>query len=150
MVPAGLSVSQVMFAREETWGFGPGGNETGVIIFKLPVDIAGKIERNGIAFLHQYVPTLIVVRHGDERPVTLRWKATPVLVEGSGNDTNLTQTYDIEKYLNRFGFGLILNDEVTREINDALSSQGNFVDDNGRRLMVIMPKTGRVVIAYRG
>jgi hypothetical protein len=44
----------------------------------------------------------------------------------------------------------LIDAEVTRDINDALSSKGNFIDDNGRRLIIIVPKAGKVIFAYRG
>jgi hypothetical protein len=150
MAPAGLGVSQVVYAREESWGFGPGGNETGVIMFELPVDVARNIERQGITSLDQYVSAQVIVRRGSSSRIRARWKATPVPVEGSDDDTNSTLTYDIGKYLNRYGFGLLIDKEVARNINDALSSQGNFVDDDGRRLIIVMPKAAKLVFAYRG
>jgi hypothetical protein len=128
MVPAGLAVTEVIYAREDSWGFGPGGNETGVVVFGLSLDVASNIQQQS----------------------TTRWKATPVSVEGSDNDTNATLSYDIGQYLNRYGFGLQIDEKVTRTINDALSSQGNFVDDNGGRVIIVIPKAAKLVIAYRG
>jgi hypothetical protein len=128
MVPAGLAASGVIYAREESWGFGPGGNETGVIMFGLLPNVASNIQQQD----------------------AIRWKSTPVLVEGSDDYTNATLSYDINQYLNRYGSGLLIDEEVTRIINDALSSRGNFVDDNGRRLIIIMPRAAKLVIAYRG
>jgi len=150
MAPVGLGVSQVLYSLEESWGFGPGGNETGIVVFELPVDVASRIERQGIRFLDQRVSSQTVVRRGTDMRIPYRWNATPVRVEGSDDNTNLARSYDIGEYLNRYGFGLVIDKEVTRTINDALSSRGNFVDDNGRRLLIIMPKARKLVFAYRG
>ncbi len=128
MVPAGVAVSEIIYAHEESWGFGPGGNETGVIIFGLQPNAALNLQHQG----------------------DLQWKATPALVKGSDSNTNSTMSYDIGQYLNRYGFGLLIDEEVTRTINDALSSQGNFVQDDPRRLIIIIPKAAKLVIAYRG
>ena len=130
MLPAGLVVSELVYAREESWGFGPGGNETGMIVFELPPDVVSGFQQHA-------------------KNNSIQWKATPVAVEGSDGD-NATFSYDIGQYLNRYGFGLSINNELTRNINDALSSRGNFVYDNGRRLIIIMPRVARLVIAYRG
>lgn len=150
MAPAGLGVSQVLYAREESWGFGPGGNESGVIMFELPVDVARAIERQGIAFLDQCASARGLVRGASASRTAYQWKATPVPIEGSDDSTNSTQSYNIDEYLNRYGFGLPIDKKLARNINDALSSQGNFVDDNGRRLIIIMPKAAKLVVAYRG
>ncbi|WP_146172010.1 hypothetical protein [Pseudoduganella armeniaca] len=128
MVPAGLAVTEIIYAHEDSWGFGPGSNETGVVVFGLSPGVASNIQQQR----------------------TTRWKATPVSVEGSDKNTNATRSYDIGQYLNRYGFGIRIDEEVTRTINDALSSQGNFVDDNGRRVIIVIPKTSKLVIAYRG
>lgn len=128
MVPEGLAVSEIIYAREDSWGFGPGGNETGVVVFGLSPDVASNIQQQR----------------------TSRWKATPASVEGSDDDTNATISYDIRQYLNRYGLGVEIDEKITRTINDALSSPGNFVDDDGRRVIIIMPTAAKLVIAYRG
>lgn len=145
MVPTGLAVSRVVYAREESWGFGPGGNETGVIMFELPLGVAHNIQQQGITFLDQYVSAQVVVRRGSSSQIPFNWKATSVHVEGADDDGNSTLTYDIGKYLNRYGFGLLIDKDVARSINDALYNYGNFVDDDGRRLVIIMPKDGKLV-----
>jgi hypothetical protein len=150
MLPAGLGMSRIVYAREESWGFGPGGNETGVIIFDLPVDVLHNIEGQGITFLEQHVSAHALVGSGAGSPAPLRWMAPPVRVDGSDDDTNSTLSYHIAEYLNRYGFGIHIDKEVTRTIDNALSTEGNFVVDDGRRLIIIMPKPAKVVIAYRG
>jgi hypothetical protein len=145
MLPEALRVSHVIYAREESWGFGPGGNETGVVVFELPTDVASNIERQGMEFLEHHLPA-----QDSRSRIPFRWKETPARVEGSGDDTNSSLNYDITQYLNRYGFGILIDAEVTRDINDALSSKGNFIDDNGRRLIIIVPKAGKVIFAYRG
>jgi len=45
MVPAGLAVTEVIYAREDSWGFGQGGNETGVVVFGLSLDVASNIQQ---------------------------------------------------------------------------------------------------------
>lgn len=117
-------------------------------MFELPVEIASSIEWQGIGFLDQYMSERVAAHHGSSNP--FRWKATPVRVEGADGDTNSSLSYDINKYLNRYGFGILIDKEVARNINDALSSQGNFVDDNGRRLIILMPKAAKLVVAYSG
>jgi len=149
LVPAGLGVKQVVYAREESRGFGPGGNETGLIIFELPDHVARNIQQQGIKFLHQNVSAQVADGGAGSR-VSRNWKITPVRVEGSDDDTNFTRTYDIGKYLNRYGFGIPIDKEVGRYIDGALSGQGNFIDDDGRRLIIVMPEAGKLVYAYRG
>jgi hypothetical protein len=150
LVPAGLGVSQVLYAREESWGFGPGGNETGLIIFELPADVARNIQQQGIAYLNRNVSAQVADGRGASSRFSGKWTTTPARVEGSDDDTNFTPTYDIGKYLNRYGFGIPIDKKVGRYIDDALSGHGNFVDDDGRRLIIVMPEAGKLVYAYRG
>jgi len=51
--PKGLGVSKILYVAEESSGFGPGGNETGVIVYELPENAATEIEKNGVAYLEK-------------------------------------------------------------------------------------------------
>ena len=39
-VPEAMGVWRVLYAAEESWGFGPGGNETGIIVYAMPREVA--------------------------------------------------------------------------------------------------------------
>lgn len=148
--PNGLGVSKVLYATEESWGFGPGGNETGVIVYELPESAAGEIEKNGIAYLEKLSQHRTSSANNDWHGVYRHWMPTPILLEGSDNNTNKTLSYDIDEYLNRYGFGININPQVRREINDAISNSGSFAAYGRIGLVIIIPKSRKVIYAYNG
>jgi len=150
MTPPCLGVLKVVYSKEETWGFGPGGNETGIVIFELPHDIANDIEQQGLRFLNQCASTRVVAESSRKARTLYTWRATPVLVEATGSDMNKVLTQNITEYLNKYGFQIVLERKFEKNIDNALSSPGNWVDDNGSRLIIIMPKASKLVFAYRG
>jgi hypothetical protein len=52
-LPNGLNVWRVLFSKQESSGFGPGANESGLILYALPEDKAVQISRSGIAFFNR-------------------------------------------------------------------------------------------------
>ena len=46
-VPSQLQVRKIIYAKEKLYGLGRGGNETGIIIYKLPNHVAKEIEKQG-------------------------------------------------------------------------------------------------------
>jgi len=73
-----------------------------------------------------------------------------VLVEATGADMNRVLTHNIGEYLDMYGFGIVIDRQVEHDIDNALTSQENWVQDAGSRLIIIMPKASKLVFAYRG
>lgn len=61
-VPDALDVSTIAYSKEESWGFGPGGNEAGIRVYPLPERVSKEIEARGIDFFNTMPP-----QHGSER-----------------------------------------------------------------------------------
>jgi hypothetical protein len=148
--PKGLGVSKVLYATEDSLGFGPGGNETGVIVYELPESAAGEIEHKGITYLEELSQHRTRGDSHDWHGIYDHWMPTPILLVGSGYNANKTLSYDIDEYLNRYGFGISVNPQVRQEINYAISHVGNFAAYGRIGLVVVIPKSRKVVYAYRG
>lgn len=50
-VPEALNVTNVLYVSEQSWGFGPGGNETGLLAFQLPASVAQQVKAHGADYL---------------------------------------------------------------------------------------------------
>ncbi len=61
-LPPELGVNVVLYEASEAWGFGPGGNETGVVLYALPNGVADAISEGDLGVLRQQD----------------RWKQTPM------------------------------------------------------------------------
>ncbi len=147
-VPDGLGISTIVYSQEASWGFGPGGNETGIIVYELPDSVSKKIQNEGIEFFNRMPPknSSSYDWHGRYE----KWESTPILLDGSDNYTNSTKSYEIAKYLNRYGFGIPVDLQVEREINDAISKPGSFVAYGRIGLLIVVPVARRAVYAYNG
>lgn len=127
--PLDLRVSKILYKTEESWGWGPGGNETGIIVYELPEISADKILSDG-GYNH--------------------WSSTPLLLDGDGGGPNRTRDHEIGHYLNRYGFGIPLDPNVEQEINAALSNPGSYFSSGGVGFILIIPSSRIVVYAYNG
>lgn len=147
-VPIDFGVSKVIWSAEDSWGAGPGGNETGVIVYELEAAQVEKILRGGVTYLNS-----MPQQPGDSRDWYGRygeWGSTPVLLEGDDGTPRRTQDHEIAHYLDRYGFGIPLDPKIEQEINAALSNAGSYFAYGRIGFILVMPKSNRVVYAYNG
>lgn len=147
-VPAGLHVTTVLYTEENSAGFGPGGNESGILVYELPESSAAAVQLGGTAHLRmmQDRPRDANDWHG----LYKGWQPTPVLLEGSGSNAEKISSYDIEAYLDRYGFGVSLKPEFRNDINKAISEPGAFVGYGRIGILIVIPRSRKVVYIYNG
>ena len=150
-VPDTFNIFQVTYSQEKLYGLGPGGNETGLIVYKLPEDIAVEINQQGIDYLKE-----IMSKSGNTPGGKYgygKWEETPLCfpkpdpkVDGEDCIPNLS------RYLNRYGFGIIIKSEIKQQINEAISKKGSYFSyrHRGRGLLIVIPSKKRLVYAYSG
>ena len=144
-MPPNLGVDRVLYSASDSWGFGPGGNETGVALYELPQDVAVSIIAGGIDH---------VLGVDGSR---LTWNDTPLTgpsewFEGEGAlpQTGPVPVPRLHNYLNQYGFGIPVDPAVTSLIDRALSEPGNKFAFTRTGVLLVMPKVGRVAYAYAG
>jgi hypothetical protein len=77
LAPADLDVSGIIYSKEESYGLiGPGVNETGLIVYSLPEQIAQKIAAQGVEFFN--LPKNIGRRFGSQTSHAA-WLETPLV-----------------------------------------------------------------------
>ena len=151
-VPKDLGVWRVLYSLEKVWGFGPGGNETGVIVYELPKSSAELIKTQGI----EYLSTLPSVRKGKSwQGIYSTWNTTPVSQKHKNwfeipTTDNLTEEPQLENYLDKYGFGIPVKQSVEEQINEVMSKPGNFFAYGRVGTIIIAPKIHRVSFIYVG
>lgn len=145
-VPMGLGVTGIRYAKEESWGFGPGGNETGVIAYALPVPTATAIQKQGIRYLQDLPPETFDNGLGRVHS----WQMTPAQLKGSDVHANSVFSSDVADYLNRYGFGIDIDPTVRQQINDALGNGGSFLSYERTGILIIAPSLQKVFYIYNG
>lgn len=155
MTPDGLNVSNILYVNEETFGFGPGGNETGLIVYELSDKIAAEVERNGITYFANMPPNKGVDR--DFRGQYSEWNRTPMLLDQSlknsdqdKNSSSLHSTQKISNYLNQYGFSLEIDPLIEKQIDDTLSKSGSYFAYGRTGMLIVAPDIRRVFYAYAG
>lgn len=140
VVPDALQVSSISYSEEESWGFGPGGNEAGIRVYPLSGEIANQITKRGIEFFNN------LPANKDQKKRRWRgrygtWNETPVKEEGD---------LDIYDYICRYGFCIEIDDTVVAQATDIINSEGNYYAYGRIGLIVVSPSKKLVIYMYNG
>jgi hypothetical protein len=155
VVPDALNVSTILYSNEESWGFGPGGNETGIIVYELPDGIAREIQKAGIEYFAKLPQKTENGRNW--HLVYRKWQNTPMQLdlnwadpEIDGKTISTPPTQKIENYLNVYGFGIPIDSSIKDEINKAISEPGSYFAYGRIGVLIVVPNARRVIYAYNG
>ncbi|MEP1443020.1 MAG: hypothetical protein ABJK39_08425 [Hyphomicrobiales bacterium] len=157
LIPAPLGAWWIQYSAEKSFGFGPSGNEAGIIVFAMPEKTREEIENNGISWLKS-LPCA-----GRKRCFP-NWEPTPVSTEVTWADKDRCSEFradihlilfkngcpSVSGFLGHGGSSLDLDEEIEREINAAIFSKGAFYSISRSRLLLIIPEDNRIVFAYNG
>jgi hypothetical protein len=137
LLPPVLGVSDRLAAFEVTAGWGPGGNESGLILYRMPDALAAQLGQGTAP-----------VAEG------LDWQATPFVAEGSSDGALGPCAGDacarIDRFLWRYGQGIELPRDVEEMVDQALRTPGSRVGVTRSGLVLLIPGEKRVVYAYAG
>ncbi len=153
LFPARIEVTSTIYRVEENWGFGPGGNETGVIVYGLDEATSKRLQQTGRSLVDDRSIRAAV---GGANRDYYEWKQTPIdgsERQWSSNDPShgSTDSSLILRYLNRYGFGVAVAPSMASEIDDTLSNTGAYYAyGRGGSLIVIAPKKRQLIFAYAG
>jgi hypothetical protein len=136
LLPPALGVTERLAAFERSAGWGPGGNEAGLIVYRMPDTLAAALV------------------DGAEPADGLAWQPTPFMAEGPSDGALGPCEGDacaaIERFLWRHGHGVDLPRDVEEMVDRALIAPGNRVGVTRSGLVLLIPGEKRVVYAYAG
>ncbi|MGV3527246.1 MAG: hypothetical protein ACO1RX_23725 [Candidatus Sericytochromatia bacterium] len=138
-IPAELAPERLLYAQEQGWGLGPGGNESGLLVYALPQHLATRLQQGGAAALPSrlnWVPTPL---RGDSR-----WQEPSSAGETLRSDTPA----DLQAYLHHQGLGVFPDPTWVRAINQALAQPGSYLTYGRIGVVIVMPAQGWVIYAY--
>jgi len=145
IVPYGLNVSKVIYVSEESWGDGPGGNETGVIVYQLSDQVANEIQKVGVAIFSKNTGGFSDFRN---------WKQTPIYTWEeaiSREEPELSHRLNkIAHYLNSYGFPISIDLQIESEIDNAITKAGSYYAYSRTGIIIVLPINKKVVYAYAG
>jgi hypothetical protein len=154
LVPADLHVSTILYAVEESWGFGPGGNEVGLIVYDLPAATAQALRAGGISYFGRADNKAL--RHDRQRSFAV-WSATPMVMDrrwqGMAPQVHPPPPYSpIVAYLGQYGFGyeVVIDARVRRMVDEIVTTPGGFYAYGRIGLVIVAPAKRKVIYAYAG
>ena len=148
-VPDGLRVRRVLYAKEESWGFGPGGNEAGIVAYPLSENTAKAIEIAGLRYFENLPPNRDQ-QSRDWRGRFADWKSTPVEPGPHWKPDPGSGRYDIYQYICAYGFCIDIDERIEMEAAAAVNNPGNYYAYGRIGMIVVCPGMRRVFFMYNG
>jgi hypothetical protein len=148
VVPEALQVNSIVYSKEESWGFGPGGNEAGIRTYPLKGEIANLISIQGIEFFNS-MPANQKQANRDWRGRYGDWAETPIS-SISWKNKEETGSLDIYDYICAYGFCIDIDDAVVKEATQIMNSKGSYYAYGRIGLIVVSPSRKLVLYMYNG
>lgn len=150
-VPDALEVTSVEYSLEESWGFGPGGNEAGIRTYRLPDKIA-TLALSGLTFFQNLPENAQGTRSSsDSSGSYYDWRETPIIPDKirwrSYKEGQSLRAYD---YICRYGFCIDVDRGVMEEVNSIINTPGSYYAYGRIGLILVNPKKRLVVYLYNG
>ncbi|WP_156510543.1 hypothetical protein [Labrenzia sp. OB1] len=153
-VPDAMDVWWVDYALEESWGFGPGGKEAGIIVFDMPVKTKQHLASGGLDWLENMPPNGRSGWQGRYR----NWKSTPIPAnEKWAAPENCSDSPESNGYhyncpsVTRYLGALIRVDrDVAQMVDEAVFSSGAYYAYGRVGMIILIPERARIVYIYAG
>lgn len=149
LVPDALQVTSIVYVMEESWGFGPGGNETGILVYRLPAATAA-LAGTGLGFFEN-MPGNSATAGRRWRGSYSDWKETPIAAdERHWPVDSRQQSLSSLDYLCRYGFCIEVAAALIRDVDSLINSPGSYYAYGRIGLIVVSPEKRLVVYLYNG
>ncbi len=154
-VPVAMGIKTVRYSNEESYGFGPGGNETGVIVYDLPNEASEKIKEFDIEYFN-LISKEPRTSNGWEGVFT-NWYKTPVVLNDLWKGPKMAGEYiqkidnpKISIFLDNYGFGIPIDKDIEANIDDGIRGNEGYYSYGRVGVLIIFPAKKIVVFAYSG
>ena len=155
-VPKEFGTTRIVYSKENTWGFGPGGNETGIIVYSMPAKVASALRHDGLSYLHNLPSSQSKGKNWQGYYST--WAETPVVTTRHWVDyMSLPDTADYSKetpsvrhYMGAYGFGIEIDKSIEELIDKAINQTGNYYAYGRIGVIILIPAEEKIVYVYNG
>ena len=156
-VPDAMKVWWVRYAWEESWGFGPGGSYTGIMVYDMPAAVKTELRESGLAWLNALPRNSWQGSQGSYDD----WHTTPVPTNYSWADPAACPPTNSDRYMLTYpngcpsisgrmgGYGLLPFDrDFAVMANEALFSPGAYYALGRWGILVLIPERDRIVYVH--
>ncbi len=142
--PLGAGVGSISYLETKTFGFGPGGNETGVIVFSLSSASADALREAPNEFLEA------LPKSRDRCSRYSNWKQTPIIASKGDSLTGQIkgEPLRLDSMLNRYGFGIPIRRDIKTMLDQAFANQGSYYGSSRCGLFIFMPEFGKAAYIF--
>ena len=157
IVPEAMNVWWVRYAWEKSWGFGPGGSYTGIIVYDMPEAVKTELLEKGLAWLNALPPNTSPgaydsVSDWRETPIpnTYRW-TDPAACPPSTSDRYMLAYPNGCPSISGFmgGYGLLSFDRDFEVMaNEALFSPGAYYAFGRFGILIMIPARERIIYVH--
>lgn len=155
-VPDEFGVYKILYSKERTARFGLGGNESGIRVYELPKETLEKIQKQGMEYFKNLPSNENAKIRRDWRGHFQNWSETPVeVIKEWTNYMSLEEDADyskeipsIDNYVNTYGFGVDIDPEIKKLVDDAIASSGSYYAYGRIGMIIIVPEARKVIYAY--
>lgn len=148
-IPDALGVHSISYREEESWGFGPGGNEAGIRVYPLPEEAAKQISAHGIEFFNNMPPN----QHQRKRRWRgdyYNWSETPIKPDNHWQRNEKTKTFTIYDYICAYGFCIDIKPAIVEEANSIINSSGSYYAYGRIGIIIVNPDKKLILYLYNG
>lgn len=145
LLPHGLSAPIITYRINRADGFGPGGNEAGLIVYRMSEATARLVERQGLTYLES-------TGRREDHGQYFQWRETPLVPLWSGHgEHTCDRTPGIGAFVDYGDLRCHLSKPEVEAINRILSTHGSYVaQGTGSSVIIVAPRQRKIVIAYNG
>ncbi|MFZ2724983.1 MAG: hypothetical protein WAX77_01895 [Methylococcaceae bacterium] len=147
VIPDSFDVDSISYSEEESWGFGPGGNEAGIRVYPFPEHIANEIAQRGIAFFNNLSLNNQTNKEWWQKRT---WYQTPIVENEHWKIREQTKKLDIHDYICAYGFCININPTVVKDANEIINSKGSYYAYGRIGLIVVNPNKKLILYMYNG
>lgn len=149
VVPDAFGVTSISYSKEESWGFGPGGNEAGILIFPLPESVSHRIKDHGMDFFKNMPPNKDQQNRSWQGQYS-DWEETPIKPGRNWGESKTVGNLDIYDYICAYGFCIEIEPSIIEEANSVINSPGSFYAYGRIGMIVVSPQKNLVMYFYNG
>lgn len=153
-IPQNLSIEYTVYENEEAWGFGPGGNETGLTLYRLNGEDAARLLKLAHGPSESELIRAVMGRRPDRRDYGT-WRPTPI--DPSAEDFLWDREHikgnpaRIADFLGHYGFTIEVDPKIAAGVDRIINAPGAYyAPGRGGTLIIVAPREKLVIFAYAG
>ncbi|MFZ6642842.1 hypothetical protein ACO0LL_24190 [Undibacterium sp. TC4M20W] len=146
-VPDALGVNSISYNKEESWGFGPGGNEAGIRLYPMPENTSQDIKKRGMEFFRG-MPENKNQQSRSSRGHYEDWAVTPIKPTYRWAVNKESGRMDICDKICGDAFGIDVKPVVQEVVNGIINNPGSYYAHGRTGLIVVSPEKNLVVYFY--